>query len=86
MLCCEVCLVFVCNLHDRQIHLHEQDLESNLHYSLRHEVAMFASIAGSRLNALKQYVKALAKVSHFYVAAKATYICLLYGQKGGFRL
>jgi len=49
-------------LNFRDIHLHEQDLESNLHYSLRHEVSMFASIGGSRLVALKQYVKSLAKV------------------------
>jgi len=46
----------------RDVRLHEQDLESNLHYSLRHEVAMFASIGNIRLVALKQYVKALAKV------------------------
>ena len=46
----------------RDVRLHEQDLESNLHYSLRHEIAMFASIGGRRLVALKQYMKALAKV------------------------
>ena len=51
------------NLNYRDVRLHEQDLESNLHYSLRHEVSMFASIGGSRLVALKQYVEALAKVS-----------------------
>ena len=53
-------------LNYRDVRLHEQDLESNLHYSLRHEVAMFASIGGSRLVALKQYIKALAKVSTIF--------------------
>jgi len=51
-----------CDVNSRDVRLHEQDLESNLHYSLRHEVAMFASIGRSRLISLKQYVKALAKV------------------------
>jgi len=49
----------------RAVRLHEQDLESNLHYSLRHEVSMFASIGDSQLVALKQYIKALAKVFIF---------------------
>jgi len=61
-----VVLYYVDDLNFRDVRLHEQDLESNLHYSLRHEVSMFVSIEGGRLVALKQYVKALAKVClHF---------------------
>lgn len=42
--------------------VHEQDLESGLHYSLRREVAGSKQIEGEKLNALKAYVLVLSKV------------------------
>lgn len=43
--------------------VHEQDLESSLHYSLRHEVVLFKTITDEALQALKDYIRVLSKVS-----------------------
>ena len=43
--------------------MHSQDLESALHYSLRHEVALQHSISAPALHALRRYIRALALVS-----------------------
>lgn len=48
-------------LGENYLTVHEQDLESSLHYSLRHEVAMFKTISGEKLLALKKYIDVLAK-------------------------
>lgn len=41
-----------------------QDLESALHYSFRQEIAICKMIDGDKLDALKNFVTALAKVGY----------------------
>ena len=54
--------------------VHMQDLESALHYALRQEVAICRTIEGSRLDALRTFVSALAKVQH--CACMCTLACM----------
>lgn len=45
-----------------RVRAHSQDLESALHYSLRHEVALHQTISAPALAALRTYLRALALV------------------------
>ncbi|XP_070531825.1 sulfhydryl oxidase 2-like isoform X2 [Ptychodera flava] len=45
----------------RNVPVYMQDLESTLHYSLRHEIALHNVIKGNTLTALKKYVAVLSK-------------------------
>ena len=46
-----------------ELGVHSQDVESALAYSLRQEIASYHTIEGEKLQALRDYVEVLAKVS-----------------------
>ena len=53
-----------------------QDLESAVHYALRQEVAICKTIVGPRLDALRNFVSALAKVQGCMCVCVCVCVCL----------
>ena len=56
--------------------VHMRDLESAVHYALRQEVAICKTIVGPRLDALRNFVSALAKVQGCMCVCVCVCLCV----------